>query len=408
MNRQLLQKKFFLISVFAFSLFNLIHAAEKKRLLIICDNFESVDTKIIGGTEHVLIEATKYLEANNFEVSFVKTSNFDIPRGMLSLEPTNAVKQIDTIRPDYILIVLHGFMSYHAACYCADNDIPFTAFHSCRLEHVAAKTHHIPTWLSKHYVNKFLKRAARVLVPTQSFVDELHAEGIKQASAWPHGVDLNQFSVPTADEKATAITACGLEGKPRPFYLCVSRISQEKNIEAFLKLDVPGTKILVGPADNGYSIESLRKNYPDAIIAGPKKGRDLINYYKLADAFVFPSMRDVYGLTQLEALASGLPIIGFNTYGPQDVVPKGCGVSYLAEVETGQAGLNACAAEAWADLKADTQGAIPARCRAYVERFSWEAVMRPLMENLIQINPDWLPDLDVENAGGICCGSRHR
>lgn len=368
-----------------------IETRETKRLLIIADHCTSDGPKTIGGTELVINQTMLLFRKRGYIVNFMDTVT---TAGIREDIKPQVSKKIITFKPSHIFIVLHGPMSYKAACYCAENSIPFTAFLSCRHHKVAKKTHHVPEWLSKYYVKKFLTKATRILVPSNSFREELVAQGFKNVVTWSHGVDLDTFTLPTPDTKIAATRTCNLQDMPRPFYLCVSRISAEKNIEAFLNLNVKGTKILVGPAapDSGYTIASLQKKYPDTIIVGPKLGTNLLNYYHCSDVFVFPSQNDIFGITQLEALACGLPIVGFNTHGPADVVPVGCGVSYLENPQ------NCCmryctrsgmplrqrAEQAWEDLQDGTltQG----QCRAYAERFSWTNAMDILEANLVQIN----------------------
>jgi glycosyltransferase involved in cell wall biosynthesis len=142
----------------------------------------------------------------------------------------------------------------------------------------------------------------------------------------------------------------------------------------------------------GYSIPELQKQHPDIIITGPKRGKDLINYYHSADIFLFTSKNDSFGLVLLEALASGLPIVGFNTYGPRDVVPKGTGVSYLADKDEE---LQTCAVKAWEDLQ---NGLIThQQCRDYAAQFSWDVAVDKLLLSLTQIMV--LPDDEDES----CC-----
>lgn len=384
-------------------------ATTAKRLLIICDNCTSNGPTGIGGTEVVIHQTTNLLRARGYTVNFMDTVT---TAGICDDINHPVSKKIVTFKPSHIFIVLHGPMSYKAACYCAENDIPFTAFLSCRHTEVAKKTHYIPKWLSWHYVKKFITKAAKILVPSNSFKEELNAQGFKNVVTWSHGIDLDEFTLPSAGEKKAATIACGLHGMKRPFYLCVSRISQEKNIEAFLNLKVDGTKILVGPTQGGYSIPSLQKKYPNTLIVGPKQGQELLKYYHCSDVFIFPSKHDIFGITQLEALACGLPIVGFNTYGPADVVPTGCGVSYLEDKKgccvecCTRSGipLSERAERAWDDLESGT--VTPAQCRAYAERFSWAGAIDILEDNLVQIKE--LPEKETEKSSSTWCCWRNR
>lgn len=372
--------------------FQYLDYIKPKTILIICDNVESVNTKSIGGTERVMIEITKELKNLDFEVGFM-----DIPYPCFTIGPNQIsaypnffnncgvqrqIKQkLDEFNPDYILINLHGIMSYQAACYCHNNNIPFTAFHSSRMPEVVSHNLHVPRWFPAYFVNRFLSKANCTLVPTLSFQKELQLEGLKNVILWPHGVDLHRFSVPDEKTKQMAIKTCNLQDKERPLILYVTRIAKEKNIDFFLKSNLPGTKILVGPASDGYKIEDLQKTYPNIVFTGPKTGNDLIKYYHSADIFGFTSKHDLFGLVLLEALASGLPIIAFNVHGPRDVAPNGCSVSLLAQSDKE---FEDNAKQLWADIQSSritSKG-----CRAYAERFSWARAAQILSQNLFNVH----------------------
>lgn len=334
---------------------------------------------------------------DTFHVPFTADLTSVYPCG---IQPKIAQK-IEQFRPDYIVITLHGIMSYKASSYCYAHNIPFTAFYPGRLPEIGQAMFGVPLFMSRYFVHRFLNRASATLVPARSLMEELREQGIEHVDVWPHGVDLEKFTLPTLEEKEKATYACGLHDRKRPFYLYVARLSQEKNIDEFLQCPVEGTKILVGPEDSGYSITQLRERYPDIVIAGPQRGKDLINYYHCADAFLFTSTNDSFGLVLLEALAVGLPIVGFDTYGPGDVVPPGCGVSYLAR---SMEGLAACAIKAWQDLQAGV--VTPQQCRTYVTtHFSWDKTIDLLIANLHQIPAAALDQCHEEGSGCCGCGS---
>jgi glycosyltransferase involved in cell wall biosynthesis len=149
------------------------------------------------------------------------------------------------------------------------------------------------------------------------------------------------------------------EGLARPIWLNVGRVAVEKNIEAFLALDLPGTKVVVG---DGPQREELIERYPDVRFAGAKLGADLAAHYASADVFVFPSLTDTFGLVMLEAWASGLPIAGFLAPGPADIIPNS-GAGALAPDQVN--GLREACLQA---LEIDSSFA-----RAAAERYSWRA-----------------------------------
>ena len=407
---------------------------EKKRLLIICDTLDSLEAPEIGGTELVLSKIGKELISNKYDF-IVECMDLPYPsyprtkiarpeicwrNGLDSAHQRAVAQKISTFKPDYILIALHGIMSYQAACYCTDNKIPFTAF--CSTRHPQFIDENIPVpaypvvgssvkWFKSKFVktatayeNSFLKRGASVLVPSLSFKKELEDREVKNIAVWPHGVDLEFFTLPSVQEKIQARKRCDLQGRKGPFYLYVTRLTREKNVQGFLDLKITsGTKILVGP-DGTYKAQDLRKEYSDIIIPGMKQGKELLDYYHSADIFVFPSKKDVFGLVTLEALACGLPIVAFNTTGPAEVVPLGCGVSVLADADN-DATLAISAYQAWCNLQ--NKVITPEMCRAYAERFTWENATNILVDNLHEITPLSLQSAQSSKPTESCnCFSR--
>ncbi len=360
-----------------------VSSKPNQKLLIICDMWEDG----IGGTEEVVKQVRTRLSKkgykvqllgldhiSNFKVPFIKGTNSAYPWGIGS----KLNKVISNFKPDHILIVWHGIMSQIASAYCHSRRIPFTAFYSARMPECIKAMMGIPVFISRFFINQFLSKASRILVPSSSISEELTQEGFKNVIAWPHGIDLKRFGLPTAKEKKLATKLCDLENKEHPFYLFVGRISKEKNIPAFLNVKLPGTKIVVGPEYCGFNLEKLKEKYPDIVFAGPQYGNDLLNYYRCSDIFLFPSKMDSFGLVMLEALAMGLPIVGFNTTGPKDVVPTGCGVSYLANTDKD---LRYCALQAWKDLQKGK--VLPSQCHTYASQFSWDIAIEDLEKNLI-------------------------
>lgn len=364
---------------------SLVAAQNHKKLLIICDMWDEG----VGGVEAVVHQLRRQLPARNYDVTLMGLADvpvFAVP-GMPDISSpypygiqAKVAEKIAQFKPDHILIVLHGFLSLRAASYCADNNIPFTAFYPGRGPECVYAMTYIPMCITRYFVNGFLSKASKILVPSATMRDELITEGFKNVIAWPHGIDLEKFTLPTAHDKLEATKACNLEGRARPFYLFVGRVSAEKNIPAFLDAKVPGTKIVVGPEECGFNLASLAQQYPDIIFTGSQRGQNLLHYYKSADIFLFPSKMDSFGLVMLEALATGLPVVGFNTFGPRDVVPQGCGVSYLANADHE---FQVCAVQAWEALQAGL--VTPEQCRAHAAKFSWDVAMDIFQDSLLQI-----------------------
>ena len=139
----------------------------------------------------------------------------------------------------------------------------------------------------------------------------------------------------------------------------------EKNLEAFLSLDLPGSKVVVG---DGPARKKLRTRFPEAHFVGEMHGGALAAAYSSADVFVFPSLVDTFGLVLLEALASGLPVAAYPVTGPLDVIgDSGAGV---LDADLGRAALAAL----WDSAR---------KARAHALTFSLGASARQFVDNIL-------------------------
>ena len=195
-----------------------------------------------------------------------------------------------------------------ARAYCRRRKLPFTtSFHTKFPEYVHARCRLPLTW-GYALVRWFHSPSQAVMVATEGIEAELKGWGVGRIMRWTRGVDTDLFC---PRDKAF------LDYLPRPVSLYVGRVSVEKNIEAFLSLDLPGTKLVVG---DGPQRAALEKRFPDAVFVGTKEGEDLARHYAAADLLVFPSRTDTFGLVLLEALASGIPVAAYPVSGPKDVL----------------------------------------------------------------------------------------
>jgi glycosyltransferase involved in cell wall biosynthesis len=200
------------------------------------------------------------------------------------------------------------------------------------------------------------------MVATPTMRDELSRHGFRNISSWSRGVDTVAFHPRTEDEPDI------FEGLERPIFLNVGRVAVEKNIEAFLGLDLPGTKVIVG---DGPQREELKAKYPKARFVGAKFGTELSAHFACADVFVFPSLTDTFGLVILEAMACGTPVAAYPAPGPIDIIPESDGGVLAASATEG---LREACLEA---LKLDRDAV-----RAFAETFSWRACAEDFVRNL--------------------------
>jgi len=217
-------------------------------------------------------------------------------------------KLIGEFAPDAIHIATEGTMGLSARAICLKYGIPFTtSFHTRFPDYVKARFPFVSVGWVYWFLRWFHGPAASMMVATQSLKNELEGHGFKNVRIWSRGVDVQKFR-PIPDASLPFA---------KPIWLNVGRIAVEKNIEAFLALNLPGTKVIIG---DGPARASLEKRYPDAKFLGPKVGEELARAYAASDVFVFPSRTDTFGLVILEALACGTPVAAYPVQGPLDVV----------------------------------------------------------------------------------------
>jgi glycosyltransferase involved in cell wall biosynthesis len=216
-------------------------------------------------------------------------------------------RRMAQLRPDAIHIATEGPVGLLVRRYCRARKLPFsTSFHTRFPDYISARMPVPEAWIWAG-LRRFHNAGAGVMAATPTLVSELEARGFQNVMLWPRGVDLELFRPrPAADL-----------GLPRPIFLSVGRLAVEKNLDAFLSLDLPGTKVVAG---DGPEREDLARRFPDAVFLGAKTGEELAAIYAAADVFVFPSRTDTFGLVLLEALASGVPVAAFPVHGPRDVI----------------------------------------------------------------------------------------
>jgi glycosyltransferase involved in cell wall biosynthesis len=239
--------------------------------------------------------------------------------------------------------------------YCIKRKRPFTtAFHTRFAEYVHARIR-IPVDLTYRWLRGFHAPSRAVMVPTPSVRRDLEARGFANTVHWTRGVDTDTFS---PGER-------GAVNDARPIFLYVGRVAVEKNIEAFLKLDLPGSKWVVGEGPQRARLES---KYPHVRFEGIKTPAELARYYRAADVFVFPSLTDTFGLVMLESLACGTPVAAFPVPGPIDVIgDSGAGVLHEDLALACRSALN---------ISRDM-------ARRYAEQFSWRASVEQFARNLV-------------------------
>jgi len=268
-------------------------------------------------------------------------------------------RRIDAAAPDAIHIATEGPVGWAVRGYCRRHKLAFTTSYTTRFPEYIAVRSIIPASVSYAVLRHFHSAAATTMVATASLRQELAAKGFKKLGSWTRGVDTDLFR---PDDPVQL-------DLPRPVFMTVGRVAVEKNIEAFLDLDLPGSMVVIG---DGPQRAELTRRYPTVSFLGEKKGRELSAHFAAADVFVFPSLTDTFGVVQLEALACGTPVAAFPVTGPLDVIadhPIGALDNDLR---------SAC-------LRALTMSR--ETCRSFALERSWENSARQFIGNLSALQP---------------------
>lgn len=216
---------------------------------------------------------------------------------------------VEYVCPDWIHIATEGPIGWAMRRYCLAQRRAFTTSYHTKFPEYAAKIAGLPSAWVYALERRFHGPSAGVMCATASLESDLRQRGFEHLMRWSRGVDLGHFR-----PRPVRLFGAG------PVFLYVGRVSREKNLDAFLRADLPGRKVVVG---DGPHLSVLARAYPDALFTGAKSGDELAEHYASADVFVFPSRTDTFGLVLLEAMASGLPVAAYPVTGPMDIVENG-------------------------------------------------------------------------------------
>jgi len=260
--------------------------------------------------------------------------------------------------PDAVHLATEGPLGWEARAICLKHGFPFSScYHTQWPEYVTARFPFVPLAAGYGFVRTFHNRSGRVMVSLDSMRERLERRGFQNLAHWLRAVDTDLFH-----PRLRGADGGVFAGLPRPVFVNVGRVAVEKNLEAFLSLDLPGSKVIVG---DGPDREMLQARHPEVLFTGFKTGEDLARCYADADVFVFPSLTETWGGVMIEALAAGTPVAGFNAPGPKN--------------------LDRSVAAVGGDLHAACLDALTldrSAARAYAEQFSWRACAADFRRNL--------------------------
>ena len=320
----------------------------------------------VNGVVRTLTSLARSASALDADISFLTPDGFPsvgVPTypGLRIALPNwrEIARRIEAAAPDAIHIATEGPVGWAVRAYCRRRKLAFTTSYTTRFpEYVEVRTM-IPASIGYAVLRHFHAASSMVMVATDSLRQELGARGFRKLGFWTRGVDTELFNPKNPAQLDL----------PRPIFMTMGRVAVEKNLEAFLSLDLPGSKVVVG---DGPQRAQLAKEYPNAFLLGEKKGADLTAHLAAADVFVFPSLTDTFGVVQLEALACGTPVAAFPVTGPKDVIadhPIGALDHDLRS----------------ASLRALTMSR--EACRDFALERSWENSARQFIGNLTALQP---------------------
>jgi glycosyltransferase involved in cell wall biosynthesis len=320
----------------------------------------------VNGVVRTLTSLARSASALGAEIDFLTPDGFPslaVPTypGLRVALPNRReiARRIEAASPDAIHVATEGPIGWAVRAYCRRRKLAFTTSYTTRFPEYIAVRSTIPMGLSYAVLRHFHAAAAMTMVATGSLRQELAARGFKKLGTWTRGVDTDLFRPGDAAELDL----------PRPIFITVGRIAVEKNLEAFLALKLPGSKVVIG---DGPQRAALQRQYPEVRFLGEKTGEDLTSHLAAADVFVFPSRTDTFGVVQLEALACGTPVAAFPVTGPLDVIadhPVGALDTDLR---------SACVRAL--DISRES-------CRNFALECSWENSARQFIGNLSALQP---------------------
>jgi glycosyltransferase involved in cell wall biosynthesis len=286
-------------------------------------------------------------------------------------------RRIERVAPDAIHVATEGPIGLAVRRYCLKRGLPFTTSLTTRFAEYVSARFPVPVSWGYAALRRFHSAAAATMVSTPSLKAELEGRGFANLCMWSRGVDTDLFH----PSRAIHLDL------PRPIFMNVGRIAVEKNLDAFLSLDLPGSKVVIG---HGPQEAELKARYPQAVFLGAMSGETLAGHLAAADVFVFPSLTDTFGIAQLEALASGVPVAAFPVTGPQDVI---------SDASVGV--LSADLRDACLRALALPRGG----CRSHALGFSWQRSAGQFLANL---QPVHAPAVVAEGSAAINAGAIRR
>lgn len=332
------------------------------RILIVTDAW----FPLTNGVVTTLSQTAAWLGRFGHEVRVLGPAQFrtascpSYPEIRLALLPGRTLaRQIERFKPKALHIATEGPLGWAARRYCLRHGMRFTTSYHTQFPQYLRSRLPLPLWASYAGLRYFHSVAYRCMVSTDRVHRELAQRGFRNLVRWSRGVDTQLF-------RPRGKSFLDL---PRPIAAYVGRLAVEKNVDAFLQMPWPGSRILIG---DGPERARLQAQHPQVTFAGYRFGEDLAAHLAAADVLVFPSRTDTFGLVNLEAMACGVPVAAYPVTGPIDVVEDG--VTGALEEDLGRAALRALAID-------------PRVCRERALASGWDACTRQFESHLVDCLP---------------------
>jgi glycosyltransferase involved in cell wall biosynthesis len=320
-------------------------------------------------------------------IEAVSFSSFPLPlypevRVVLAA-PRRLRRELGRFRPDVVHIATEGPLGRAALAAARRLDLPVvSSYHTNFTDYLRQYGFGWLEGAAWRYLRGFHNATAATFCPTPSIRKLLRARGFRGVEVWGRGVDNDRFHPGKRDLELRRRLGISEEGI---VLACCGRLAAEKNLETLLaawKCLPPAAAarlVLIGDGPLRSRIE--RQGDPRIILAGYRHGEELARYYASADLFVFPSLSETFGNVLLEAMASGLPAIGFDVPGPRDVIRHG---------ETGLVvGEASPEAFAWAMESLATDpgrlGEMSVCARRYAAAQDWETINDKVRRRYLQV-----------------------
>lgn len=315
----------------------------------------------INGVVNTYLHTAEQLRRRGYEVTLITPNQFSTipcptyPEIKLSFtSPRRLFTLLAAAAPHAVHLATEGPLGWAARGACRKVGFGFTTTYHTRFPEYIRVRFPIPLSFTYWVVRTFHNGATRTMAATSELREELNSRGFKNVVPWARGVDTEMFRPCRSPDVQNE----------EPIFTYMGRVAPEKNIEAFLQLDLPGRKCVIG---DGPARAELRRMYPDAHFAGYRQGKELARLLAASAVFVFPSRTDTFGVVQLEAMACGVPVAAYPASGPRELIENGVNGWMDEDLRTA---VLKC-------LDIDRS-----RCRAYAEKFSWQASTEQFLANL--------------------------